>query len=161
MSEDVNSFKSLKELILIDHFTNLAAKDIGTMIREKRFRTGKEAATRSDDRMLDLRASRAKPASTCATPFTRDKHASGAALGIKSTCQGKEKKEEDKSYQAKSSPSSSRLTCFYCKQKGHIKPNCANWKATQTPKPVALVMGSGKSSEGGLECGRGSNGGLG
>ena len=32
------------------------------------------------------------------------------------------------------------------------------WKATQTPKPVALVMGSEKSSEGGLECGKDGNG---
>ena len=38
LSEDVNSFKSLKELILMEHFTNLADKEIGTKIREKRFR---------------------------------------------------------------------------------------------------------------------------
>ena len=97
--------------------------------------------------MVALKASGVKPISTCAIPFTCEKHASGAAWDNKSTCQGKEKKEGDKSYQAKNHHSSFRLTCFYCKQERHIKPNCAKWKATQTHKPVALVMGSGNSSE--------------
>ena len=149
--------KSFKDLTLMEHFTNLADKEIGTKFREKRFRIVKEASTWADDRVIALRASGTKPVSTCATPFTRDKHASGAAWDNKSTCQGKEKKEGNKSYKAKSPLTSSRLTCFYCKE-GYIKPNCAKWKVKQTPKPVALVMGSGKSSEGGLECGRGGNG---
>ena len=144
LSEEVDSFKSLKELILMEHFANLADMEIGTESREKRFRTVKEAATWADDRLLALRASGAKPVSYCATFFTRDKHASGAAWDNKNTCQGKEKKEGNKSYQAKIPPTTSRLTCFYCKQEGHIKPNCAKWKATHTPKPVALVMGSGR-----------------
>ena len=129
LTEDVDSFISLKELILMEHFTNLADKEIGTKIREKRFRTVKEAATLANDRVVALRASGAKQVSTCATSFTSDKHASRAAWGNKSTCQGKEKKEGDKSYQTKSPPFSYRLTCFYCKQEGHIKPNCAKWKA--------------------------------
>ena len=128
LSEDVDSFKSLKELILMEFFTNLADKEIETKIRKKRFRTVTEAATWADDRVLALTASEVKPVNTCATPFTRDKHASGAAWSNRSTCQWKEKKECDKSYQAKSSPSSSRLTCFYCKQEGYIKPNCAKWR---------------------------------
>ena len=155
LSEDVDPFISLKKLILIEHFTNLADKEIRTKIKEKRFRTVREAST-SGDRVFALRASGAKPVSV--TPFTHDKHASGAVWGNKSSYQGKEKKEGDKSYQAKSPPSSFRFTCFYFKQEGHIKPNCANWKATQIPKLVAPIMGSGKSSEEGFECSRGDNG---
>lgn len=30
--------------------------------------------------------------------------------------------------------------------------NCAKWKATQTPKPLAFVAGSSQSSEGDLDC---------
>ena len=147
-------------MILMEHFTNLADEKIGTKIREKRFRIVKEAATWADDRVLSLRASGVKPASTCAAPFTHDKYASGTAWGNRNTCQWKEKEIKD---QTKNPPASSRLTCFFffCKQEGHIKPNCAKWKATHTPKPMALVMGSGKSSEGGLECGMGGNGSLG
>ena len=157
LSDDVDSFKSLKELILMEHFTNLADKEIGTKIREKRFRTVKEVATWDDNRVLALKASGVKPVGICVILFIRDKHANGAALGIRSTYQVKEKREGDKSYQAKSLPSSSRLSCFYCKQEGHIKSNRAKLKATLTPKPVALVIGSGKNSEGGLECGRSGN----
>ena len=71
--------KSFKDLTLMEHFTNLADKEIGTKFREKRFRIVKEASTWADDRVIALRASGTKPVSTCATPFTRDKHASGAA----------------------------------------------------------------------------------
>lgn len=39
-----------------------------------------------------------------------------------------------------------------------MKPNCANWKATKTPKPVTLVVEASQSSDGGLECGKGSDG---
>ena len=157
LRENVDFFKSLKELILMEHFTNLANKNIGAKIREKRFRTVKEAATWADDRVLALRAPGVKPVSTCAIPFTRDKYASGIAWGNRSICQWKKMKEirvirQKALLLVLSSP------VFFCMQEGHIKPNCAKWKATYTPKPVALVLGTGKNSEGGLECGMGGNG---
>ena len=93
LSEVVDSFKCLKELILMEHFTNLADKEIGTKIKEKHLKTVKEAATWAGDRVLALKASGVKPDSTYATPFTHDKHASRAAWNNRSTCQWKEKKE--------------------------------------------------------------------
>ena len=88
----------------MEHFTNLTDKEIQTKIRKKSFRTVKEAATWADDRVLAMRASGIKPVSTCAIPFTRDKHASGATWGNMSTCQEKEMKEGDKSYQKSEKP---------------------------------------------------------
>ncbi|KAG0712843.1 hypothetical protein GWK47_017499 [Chionoecetes opilio] len=95
MSEYVDSFKDLKELILMEHFTNIADKDIGAKIREKHFKCLKEAATWADDRVLALRGS---------VPKT-----------------------------------------------GHIKMNCAKWKATQSAKPVAMIVGSSQGGGRGLE----------
>lgn len=54
-SEGVDSFDSLKELILMEHFINNVDKDIAIKLREKRCKTMKEAATLADDRALAQR----------------------------------------------------------------------------------------------------------
>ena len=101
-------------------------------------------------------ASMAKPANLNATPFIRFKHASGAAWDNKKTpIRGRRK--EIRIIRQKALLPVLGSSVFYYKQEVHIKPNYAKRKATQTPKPVALVMGSGKNSEGGLEYGWGSN----
>lgn len=46
----------------------------------------------------------------------------------------------DKNNINKTKPSNSRqVACYFCKQKGHIKPNCPKWKQSSS-QPVSLVM---------------------
>lgn len=69
----------------------------------------------------------------------------------------KEAKKEEMTTLANTSPSGSKLTCSYCNQVKHIEPNCARWRATQIPKPVALVVRSTQGCGEGLECGSGND----
>lgn len=81
LSKDVNSFKGLKEVMLIDHFTNLSGKELSIKSREKIFKSVKDAKTLSDDRTLVLLLLRSKQAS--ATCYTLGKSVSRAALPVR------------------------------------------------------------------------------
>lgn len=121
--EDVDGFKSLKELIIMEQFTNLADKKMGTNIREKRFKYMNETIAWTDDRVLDLWASGSKHAR--ATHYIREKSAGGEASSDKNSCQVKEMRGGERTTLAKTPSSSSKVTCFYCKQVGHTKLECA------------------------------------
>lgn len=79
-------------------------------------------ATWPDGRVLVLLASGSKQASP--TSYGRDKLASGAATGNKSTSQVKETRKGERTTLPKSPPSGSNLTGVYCKQMGHIVQLC-------------------------------------
>lgn len=61
----------------MEDFTNLADKEIGIKIREKRFQRVKETATYADDSVLALRASGSKQPR--GNPYTRKKPVSEAS----------------------------------------------------------------------------------
>ncbi|KAK3888143.1 hypothetical protein Pcinc_007788 [Petrolisthes cinctipes] len=56
-NEAVETVEDMKELILLEHFSNNAERDIAINLRERRFQTLKEAATWADDRVLAQRGS--------------------------------------------------------------------------------------------------------
>lgn len=124
----------------MEHFINVADNDIGAKIREKRFTVFKEAATSADDRVLARRVSGPKPEG--GAPVARERPAGGVISAIKTLNKSSTSREGEKSSGRKSRTSSPKVTCFYCKQTGHIKPHCTKWKATQEAKPVALSVGS-------------------
>lgn len=124
LSEGAVTYKDLRDLILMEHFTNLADKDIGTKIREKRFTVLKEAATWSDDRVLALRGS--DPKSGGGIPFGRESPAGGSAFANKTPNQFTTDREGENLTGHKRLTSNPKVTCFYCKQGGRIKSNyCA------------------------------------
>ncbi|KAK3888144.1 hypothetical protein Pcinc_007788 [Petrolisthes cinctipes] len=59
-NEAVETVEDMKELILLEHFSNNAERDIAINLRERRFQTLKEAATWADDRVLAQRGSAGK-----------------------------------------------------------------------------------------------------
>lgn len=74
---------------------------------------------------------------------------SGSTSSDKSTCQVKER-----TILAKSPPSGQRQLAFIASRWSIINLTVLRgWKDTQTPKPVALLVGSSQSSEGDLACG--------
>lgn len=156
-SDNVNFFKDLKELMLMEQFNNIAGDEIDTKIREKRFTSTKEAPTWANDRVPVLLASEYQQVSTI--PYTDDKSASRSALGDTSSVQVKERRDGERITLTKNPnpPSSSKLTCFCSTLVAHIRQNCAKWKVTQIPKPVALDIGSSQGSEEGSECGSGND----
>lgn len=82
LSEGVVTYKELRELILKENYTNVADKDIGVVIREKRLTLLKEAATWAEDRVVALRGSGPKP--DAGTPFAREIPPGAAAFSNKS-----------------------------------------------------------------------------
>ncbi len=51
-SEQATSYCELKEVIVMEQFINMADKELMLLLREKRFKTLKDAATWADDHVL-------------------------------------------------------------------------------------------------------------
>ena len=141
LSEETATYQDLKEQILMEHFTNTADREIAAKIREKRFKTVKEASTWADDRVLALRSTGSKYNSTFFQP--RDKTSVGTGASNKSSVQ--EKGSLNKDNVNKTQKSGSGIRCYHCNKIGHVKSQCRQLKASQEAKPVALVLGLGQS----------------
>ena len=131
-SECVVTKGDLEELIIMEHFTNMAEKDIGMKIREKRFKTVKEAARWADDRVLASRAGSSRPY------WQQEKTVKGVGdkAGMATARSGLKGYEADK----KPVPSSGEsFKCFNCNQGGHIKRNCPKLRKKES-KTVALAV---------------------
>lgn len=77
LSEKSGTYKDERELIFMEHFINMADKDIVAKIRPKRLNGLKREATWAGDRILNLRVSSLE--SNGGTPFVLERPAEGAS----------------------------------------------------------------------------------
>ena len=56
MREGADTLRDLEELMVMEQFINAADKELVSLLREKRFKTLKEAATWADDHVLATRS---------------------------------------------------------------------------------------------------------
>ena len=123
-SMEVDTMDKMKELILIEDFKEMVSKDLRLHLEECKVQTFSEVAALADEYAL------ANKFTNC-TNFTRTlfskKH------GSKSSSEAKKKTSPP------SSPSKKKtITCYNCRQKGHISKECPS-KNGDKNKPVSLI----------------------
>ena len=142
-SECVTTKSDLEELVLMEHFTNSAEREISAKIREKRFKSLKEAAMWADDRVLAMRSASGRYSVGSMDKSATNSHdkSKSYANTSKSSLKGNDKGE------LKNASTKTPIECYLCHRKGHIKSNCPRLKSSDA-KPVALVVAH---PEGGAE----------
>ena len=165
-SEGVDSLEALKELLVMEQFIDIADKELVPLLREKRFRTLKEAATWADDYVLAHRPVQQpgswsrKEGGPKGGPGSGGSSSSGSPGHFKRYSRFGSKMGLGKP-QAPTPPSSAKdgtagkaapktpkydyqPMCYHCRGKGHFKFNCPKLVTAETPKssqkPVALLV---------------------
>ena len=142
-SEKVETLEDMRQLMLLEHFINNTERDLGIKLREKRLKTVAEAAVWADDRVLAVRG--AERRSGLSVP-ARNRPGQGAAPA-ESTLSRTEAGKKSPNTERRSKGASKAVSCYFCKELGHIKPNCPKWKASLGARPVSLVVEASRVEE--------------
>ena len=156
-SEQATTAEQIKELFLLDQFTNGVDCESSEVIRERRRMVTREAAIWADDHALAKRGSQVRGGSYSQQSRVGDSGAKvetkgPGATGRTNPVAGGMVKTKGAGEKV-SSPRAVPLNCFFCGGAGHIKTHCAKYKASLKAKPVSLLMGGERRSEGDEECG--------
>ena len=174
-SEQVTTYDELKELVVMEQFINVADKDLVPLLREKRFKTIKEAAIWADDHVLAH-----KPVIQPGSGSGSNKEGAGRGRGIPSGSGYGGAPRQSPYYGNVPAPRGGFVprppfdpkrkspgfgtgggprappppTCFNCRQVGHYRTNCPKLRtppASNKPpqNPVALMLWPGQSE---TEC---------
>ena len=168
-SEQATTTEQIRELFLLEQFTNGVDRESGEVIREKRIKVTREAAIWADDHALAKRGSQFRGGSYSypsrvgdyaarrerkdtgvtgrTSPVSSGMSRGPAVSGRTSPVVGGMAKAQGAG-ERKVPPRAVPLKCFFCGGAGHIKPHCAKYKASLEAKPVSLVMGGERKSEG-------------
>ena len=121
-SKDVEDYRSLRELVLIEEFKSCIPKEIKTHIDEMQTDVLDKAAVIADEYALNHKAI------FKSRDFFSDKNRSGGYF-----------MDRDKDFNTNGSRS--RTSCFYCGKPGHVKAQCYKfkWDQVDAKKPVCLV----------------------
>ena len=150
-SKCVNDFEKLQELILVEEFKSCLPREMKVHLEELKLDSLQEVAIASDEYALTHK-SYEKTGGKKTTRWQSQPENTEKGSNDLSTGKGSSPMREGSS----SSPSEGReLICYYCRQKGHVKSNCEEYKKfiESKKKPVTLLTSSSEIGDTGVPKG--------